>query len=108
MSAPYSQSPSGSCEVSQPPWMMSANVCVRCVEVEVQADGGGRRHHAIAVEPDELALWKQLEVLPVVRRLEALLVGERREHHALQLPRAASACSGRADAMTRPFGSSRR
>ena len=84
MSAPYSQSPSGSCEVSQPPWMMSANVCVRVVEIEVQADGRSRRHDAIAIEPDELPLRKELEVLPIVRGLEPLLVGERRKHHALQ------------------------
>ena len=53
-------------------------------EVEVQADRGRGTHHAGAVEHDELALVEELEVFPVVPRLEAFLVGEGGEADELQ------------------------
>ena len=54
-------------------------------EVEVEANRRCHADNAIAVEHDELALRKQLDVAAVVRSLELLIGCERREHDALQL-----------------------
>ena len=107
MSAPYSQSAVRLVR-GQPAALDDVGErVVQVREVEVHADRRGCGHHAIAIEPDELSLGKQLQVLQVVRRLEALLVGERREHHALQRVQLRGV-SGSAEATTRPFGSTRR
>ena len=55
------------------------------IEVEVQPDRRGRRDDALAVESDELPFRKELDVLAIVTRLEALLVGQRREDDRLQV-----------------------
>ena len=54
------------------------------LEVEAQADRRGRADDAVAVEHYELAVGEQLDVLAIVRGLEPLRVGERRETDALQ------------------------
>ncbi len=64
--------------------MMFAEGMGDVVEVEVQADGGRGADDAVAVERDELAFVEDLEVLPVVARLEALLVGQGGEADELQ------------------------
>ena len=79
---------------------------VDVVEVEVQPD---RRRHAddrVAVERDELALGKQLDVLAIVRRLEPLRVVERRKQIRCSSS-SCSACSGLVCITTRPSASRR-
>ena len=54
------------------------------IEVEREPNRGRCGHHAIAIEHDQLSLGEQLEMPAVVTSLEALLIGQRRKHHALQ------------------------
>ena len=70
----------------QPAALNDVGKGVRAVgEIKVQPNGRRGGNHAIPVKPDQLALGEQCDVLPVVRRLEAFFVGQRREHHALEL-----------------------
>jgi len=58
---------------------------VDVMEIKFQTERGGRAHDRVAIERDELSVGKQLDVFPIVRRLEPLRVGERRKADPLQL-----------------------